>query len=287
MKFALILALLFVQVAEAKWSVSTFNIRNFDKDPGSGKTNLVELDAILKSTLSDVMAFEEIVNRKAFESLVQKSLPGYSAEISKCGGSGKQNLAIAYNTKTFEMVKKTEDLTFSEDANTCGSLRPVFLVSLRHKESKAIYTFGVVHLKAGGNERAFSQRWKQYSKLAYLSKARASENLILLGDFNSTGYNLQNEDFHKFEAFTADAGMKTTSDKIACTNFWTGTSGGYDYEPSILDHIVVQDKMSSSVESVKVGSHCAKVKCQPSTPEELGVAYKSVSDHCPVQVTFK
>lgn len=292
MKFAYLLLLIsihgWVQPAEAKWSVSSYNIRNFDRDYEAGSTNVAELGKIIKEFKSDVMAFEEVVNKSAFDSLIKKNLPGFNYQLSQCGGFGKQHLAIAYNTKTFDYLHHVEDLSFSGNSSTqCGSLRPVFLVTLRHKQSKMIYTFGAVHLKAGGDDRAFKQRWQQYAKLEKLSQQYAGENLILLGDFNTTGYNIKNEDFEKFEDFIDESDLRTTSENIACTSYWQGTLGGEEYQPSILDHIVIQEKNARNIESVKLGAHCARLDCRPATPADLGISFQSVSDHCPLQVTFK
>lgn len=286
MKFAFLFLLLSFP-GWAKWSVSTYNIRNFDNDPGAGATNLVELGKIIKEMQSDVMAFEEVINLKAFDTLIKKNLPGYVYKISDCGGFGKQHLAVVYNPKTFDFVKQEEDLTFSGSGNSCGSLRPLLLVTLKNKASKTDFTFGAAHLKAGGNDRAMAQRWQQYAKLEVIAEAYDKKNLILLGDLNTTGYNIKDKDFVKFEEFMNDSKMRTMTETIGCTNYWTGTQGGEEHQSSILDHIVIHDKNVSSVESVKVGAHCARTDCRPSTPEELGLSYQSVSDHCPVQVTFK
>lgn len=287
MKFSFLLILLLSTHAWAKWSVSTYNIRNFDNDRGAGPTNIAELGKIIKSVQSDVMAFEEVVNRTAFDSLIKKNLPGYAYEMSKCGGFGKQNLAVVYNLNTFEFLSQVEDLSFSGSNSGCGSLRPVLLVTLMHKESKQIYTFAAVHLKAGGDNRAMSQRWQQYVGLGRLLSRYSAQNLILLGDFNTTGYNIKNEDYAKFEDMLSGTGVRTMTENLACTNYWSGTQGGPAYESSILDHIVLQDKMLSQVMNVRVGAHCAMMDCRPATPAELGVSFQSVSDHCPVQVTFR
>jgi endonuclease/exonuclease/phosphatase family metal-dependent hydrolase len=287
MKFAFLLSLLVIAGSAFGWSVSTYNIRNFDKDPGSGRTNLQELSKILKEVQSDVMAFEEIVNVKAFEALVKKSLPGYAYAISSCGGSGEQHLAFAYNPKTFDLVGSAEDLSLSDDNNTCGSLRPLFLLTLKNKANRETYIFGAVHLKAGGNSSSYIQRWEQYEKLEKIAKANARKNLIFLGDFNSTGYILKDRDFEKFESFINDSGMRSMTETLGCTNYWEGPTRGREYQASILDHIVITDKNVSKVQSVKVGAHCAKFDCRPTSPDDLGPSYKAVSDHCPVQVTFK
>lgn len=287
MKFAVIFTLLISLNGWAKWSVSTYNIRNFDKDPYEGAVDLAELGKIIKDIKSDVMAFEEVINTKAFDTLIKENLPGYVAEISKCGGFGKQQLAIVYNPKIFQLQGRTEDLSFSGKPNGCGSLRPVLLVTLKHLETGESYTFGAVHLKAGGDDRAFRQRWEQYNKLEALSKSYKQTNLILLGDFNTTGYNIHDTDFVRFESFISAAGLRTMSENIGCTNYWPGTLGGEEYQSSILDHIVVQDKLASSVKDVRVGAHCARTACRPATPADLGISFQKVSDHCPVQVSFK
>lgn len=287
MKFAVLLSLLVSLNGWAKWSVSTYNIRNFDRDPDAGAVNIAELGKIIKDIKSDVMAFEEVVNVKAFDALIKANLPGYLYEISKCGGFGKQNLAVVYNPQVFQLVGRTEDMTFSGKPTGCGSLRPVLLVTLKHLATSKSYTFGAVHLKAGGNDRAYQQRWEQYLKLEKLAGSYHNSNLILLGDFNSTGYNIKDTDYERFESFISDSGLRTMSENIGCTNYWTGTLGGEEHQSSILDHIVVQDKNVSSVDSVRVAAHCARTECRPATPSDLGLSYQSVSDHCPVQVSFK
>lgn len=289
MKFSLMLMLLFSTTVWAKWSVSTYNIRNFDRDMREGRTDLAELARIIKTAKSDVMAFEEVINVQAFKKMVAENLPGYAFQITTCGGGAKQQLAVAYNQATFDFVSRIEDRTFSggEGTNGCGPLRPVLVVDLRHKESNTVYTFGVVHLKAGGFTRDMERRWKQYGGLKHLSDRYINKNLILLGDFNTTGYILKDEDYARFENFIGRASMRTMSETLGCTSYWTGTLGGEELQPSILDHIVIQDKNVRGVAEVKLGAHCARVSCRPAIRADLGLSYESVSDHCPIQVTFK
>lgn len=287
MKFAFLLLCIAFH-GWANWSVSTYNIRNFDKDPTSGNTDINTLVKIIKEIKSDVMAFEEVVNKEAFDSLVKKALPGYNYEISSCGGFGKQHLAVVYNPKIFSFVKRDEDLSFSGSVNRCGSLRPLFLVTLKNLNSGKNFIFGVVHLKAGGTINAMEQRWVQYEKLKSYATPVRNEALILLGDFNTTGYNIKDQDYFKFESFLSDVEMRSLSEELNCTSYWRGTENVPEYSPSILDHIVIQnDNLLGLVESVEVGGHCSALNCRPATPTELGPSYQSVSDHCPVKVTFK
>ncbi len=75
MHFFLSILLLICTNVWANWSVSTFNIRNFDNDVEAGKTNLAELTKIIKSVQSDVMAFEEVVNVAAFQAFTKPISP--------------------------------------------------------------------------------------------------------------------------------------------------------------------------------------------------------------------
>ena len=287
MKFSLIIALFITTSAWARFSVTTYNIRNFDKDPGAGQTNVVLLGKTIKEFKSDVMTFIEVINLDAFKKLIQDNLPGYTITHSQCGGTGRQKLAIVFDSTKFELVNSAEDLSFSSQTGDCGSLRPIFLTTLKEKSSSKAYTFGAVHLKAGGAESAMRQRWQQYEKLKVLVDRLAKQNVILMGDFNTTGYNIKDQDYVQFEDFLAQKKFRTTSESLGCTSYWEGTLGNGQHQSSILDHIVLKDTQMAEVAEVSLGAHCAELSCRPATPTELGATYESVSDHCPIKVTFK
>jgi endonuclease/exonuclease/phosphatase family metal-dependent hydrolase len=287
MKF-LALTLFFVaQQAIAGWTLSTFNIRNFDHDRDAGPTNIAELRRLIQETKSDVMTFQEVVNIPAFQNVVASNLPDYQIVRSDCGGFGKQNLAVVFNKAHFELVSKEEDLSFTGKDGTCGSLRPVMIVTLKQKATQQEYIFAVVHLKAGGDARSMQTRWGQYNRLKSLVAKYQKKKIILLGDFNTTGYNQGNEDFTKFEEFLSSARLRTSAEEVSCTNYWHGGDQDPSYISSVLDHILMQDSVHAGLRSVRVASHCQKNACRPAMPGDLGVSFASVSDHCPVQVTFK
>lgn len=289
MKFTLLILLLISSSAWAKWSVSSYNIRNFNKDPGAGQTDVNELKKIITSVKSDVMTFIEVVNADAFASLMAEALPSYRYNLSTCGGRGKQKIAIAYNPSVFEFVSQKEDFTFSGSGldSACGSLRPVFLVTLRMKKTKENFVFGGIHLKAMGDPASMQTRWGQYRKLENLIQEIGNSRLILLGDFNTTGYNIRNEDYTRFSSLLDESGMWSVSEGLNCTSYWTGGDQHPDFKASILDHIVMSNAQASQVESSKVGAHCQKVACRDVSQSELGLSFAKVSDHCPLQVTFK
>ncbi len=288
MKFTLLFLLLLTSSAWARWSVATYNIRNFDADPTAGQTDYQELQKIITSVKSDVMIFEEVVNAKAFTTLMAAALPGFKYSLSSCGGRGQQKIAVAYDPAVFEFVAQKEDFSFSGGGqNSCGSLRPVFLVTLRMRATKETFVFAGIHLKAGGDPRSMETRWGQYKKLESLVETVRNSQLILLGDFNTTGYNIRNDDYTRFGDFLTNSGLRTSAEATACTNYWSGVDQNPDFLPSILDHIVMSNAQAGRIASTTVGAHCQKTRCSEASEADLGLSFAKVSDHCPVQVSFK
>ena len=142
-------------------------------------------------------------------------------------------------------------------------------------------------MASSGEESAMRQRWAQYKLLASLAQKYAAKNLVILGDLNTTGYNIRDADYDHFQSFLSVSKLVTASQNLACTSYWEGTLGNGLHQSSILDHIVLKNDMAKEVANVAVGAHCAKLDCRDATPAELGIDYASVSDHCPIQVTFK
>jgi endonuclease/exonuclease/phosphatase family metal-dependent hydrolase len=287
MRFLSLFLLVLSFEAFAGWSVSTFNIRNFDHDREAGSTNIAELKKLIKEIKSDVMAFEEVVNAPAFDGVITSTLPTYQIIRSDCGGFGRQHVALIFDHNVFDFVKKEEDLSFSGKETKCGPLRSLLLVTLKQKSTGQEMIFAVAHLKAGGDTRAMQTRWGQYKKLSGVVARNLKSKIIILGDLNTTGYSVGNDDYMKFEEFLTSSSLRTSAEAVACTNYWNGADQDPTFLPSILDHILMQDSVHAQVLSIKVGSHCQKTACRPALPQDLGVTYDSVSDHCPVQVTFK
>lgn len=273
--------------AFAEWSAVSYNIRNFDKDYIAGQTDTALLGQEIKKLEADVYAFVEIVNKNAFSKLIKDYLPGFSSLTTSCGGGGKQNLGLVYNPKIFDFVSQVEDTTFSMGGGrACGSLRPVFIVTLQHKATKEFQSFIIGHLKAGGNDRAYSQRWQQYGMLKELISKYENKNYILMGDLNTTGFNINNEDGQKFHDFLLDTSSYSISEDLECTSYWDGADTDPAMISSILDHIIVSKSRKASIKSFSVGTHCAKLNCKAALPEDLGATFENVSDHCPLKVTF-
>jgi endonuclease/exonuclease/phosphatase family metal-dependent hydrolase len=286
--------LLTAQVANAGLKVGTYNIRTFDSSPGM--TNKPELVKILKKLKFDILAVEEIINDKSFKSLIKKSFKDHKVIMSRCGGAGRQKIGFVYNTKKLRLISHKEDGTISgsstRDEEGCASLRPAFIGNFREISTNKYFSIVGVHLKAGGSPRSYERRARQYKILekliAELKTKRRNNQVIVLGDFNTTGYVHRDEDFQGFSEMVSKVRFTSTAEKLDCTSYWTGMDRTDNIEESsILDHIIYPKKFLGYKRTfTKVGTHCAKVKCAFTSEEELGSSYKQVSDHCPVMTTF-
>lgn len=295
MKKLTLLLCLFVFNSYASLKISSFNIRNFDKQKNS--TDKIELLKIIQNLDADLMAVEEIYNNNSFIKFVQTHLPDYELILSQCGGRGKQNVGLLYRKDKLELNKYVEDekIAYVNGANSqgkCASLRPALLGYFKEKKSNKKFVAIAVHLKAGSGTKNYNKRWKQYDYIAKMVKnlkAAKIQNIVMMGDFNSTGFNLKDQDYKKFLQMLSLTKTQTISQKLACTAYW----GGKDYndnieEPSILDHVVyTQGFLGMALKRATVGSHCQLAHCQEAYTSVLGRSYQVVSDHCPVTAVFE
>lgn len=291
----LTLLLCFVVFNSYALEISSFNIRNFDKK-GKG-TDKSELSRIFQTLNSDIIAIQEIYNNRSFQKYVTKYLPQYKLALSNCGGAGQQNLGFLYKDESVELVKQVEDARIASPDDIvpqygCASLRPAYLGFFKERKTKKDFVAVAVHLKAGSGSKNYAKRWKQYDYLAKMIRSLRNarhQNIVILGDFNTTGYDLRDADYKRFNMMMTKTGTDTASKEIACSSYWSGKVYSDDIEePSTLDHIVyTKGFMGLTLDSVKVGSHCKIADCQEVYNSVLGRSYEAVSDHCPVTASFK
>lgn len=285
MKFYVSLLLLSLS-SFASLKIGTFNIRNFDMR--GTQTNKALLEKELKELDVDLLAVQEIVNVDSFGSFISDNFPQYKLVLSKCGGSGKQKLGFIYNPKKLNLTKSYEELSISSvGGSRCESLRPGFVGLFTTVETNKEIVAISLHLKAGSGSRNFARRNQQYNILADLKKELAQkghQNIVFMGDLNTTGYMFQDEDYTNFQALLSSANMKTISKNIQCTSYWSGMdrNDGIE-EASLLDHIVLSENfLNSSPRNIEVGGHCKKTMCKNTDLADLGKMYEEVSDHCPL-----
>ena len=276
--------------AAAGLNVGTYNIRNFDK-PGTHTNKKLLKQSILEAS-PDLLAVQEIHNQSSFKSFVTKELKGYSLALSNCGGGGGQKLGFVYRFSKLRLKKSYEDrrLTSAFD-NGCGSLRPAFVGIFEDLEEGRTFVALSVHLKAGSGSRNFERRATQYKHIQDMFaefEADGHKAILAMGDFNTTGFDHRNQDYINFKRLLTSTGSMTSAQEVSCTSYWSGTNynDGIE-EASTLDHVVFNPGFASyGTPEIKVGGHCAKARCEDVYEDVLGEGYQTVSDHCPVTVSF-
>ena len=286
------LALMFFSVfsASASLEVGTFNIRNFDKT--GVNTNKQLLKNMLKKLNPDLLAVQEIYDDSSFRAFLNKFFPNYDLVLSHCGGGGNQKLGFIYKKEAVTLLSYEEDARLSNSIDTgCGSLRPALIAFFQDRESKEKFAALSLHLKAGSGTRNFDRRAKQYELVQEIFgelKARGFKDIVAMGDFNTTGYIRKNEDFRNFKALLNAADAQTSAEEVGCTSYWSGEdwSDGIE-ESSVLDHIVyTKNFLGGALGAPQVGGHCQAAQCRDVFEDVLGETYQSVSDHCPVSLSF-
>ena len=274
--------------------MTTYNIRTFDLK--NSYTNKVELKKIITKLNSDFITVQEIVNHKSFAKFIIRNFKGYKLHLSKCGGGGRQKIGFLYRSDKFILEQAYEDKRLSDTGQIvgeygCGRLRPALVGVFKERKTKKRFVVIGIHLKAGGTPASYETRKTQYKVVSrIIEELRLADlnNILLMGDFNSTGYVHFDTDYVNFTNMLTQSGMRTSSKNLKCTAYWAGHDREDNREePSVLDHIIYPTKFLSYKRSrATLGSHCKAVSCHVVSAESLGVSYKEVSDHCPVSTTF-
>lgn len=295
------IVLAFVLVAEAfagtqSFSISTYNIRNFAQIEGEdsvfkpldGPTNLKAMVKVIHTAKSEIMAFQEVINGPLFERVMAEQLPKHRVLMSECGGTADQKIAIAYDESVFSLESYEEEWRISLSTRCNFGLRPALIAWLKHKKTKKRIAVIAVHLKAGSGDRNRATRKEQHQVLKTVIGEISSKNLndiIILGDFNTTSYIEQTPGAAQFEDFLSQARLKNTSASVGCSSYWQGDRGDGKMWPSHLDHILHRGK--SRLIKATAMAHCSQNSCSPVSEEQLGESFTGVSDHCPVQVEVR
>ena len=155
-KLAILLTLIVVFQVEAFSSlpplrIASYNIRNFktsSSDKGVSTTRKSELFRVIKSTKSDIIAVQEIIDDQGFKKFVRDYMPKYRVVLSKCGGFAGQKLGFIYNSNLYSLESFYEDSRLSIRSSNCKrGLRPAAIAHFRKKKTRLKFTAIAVHLK--------------------------------------------------------------------------------------------------------------------------------------------
>ena len=285
---ALITGLLTFSVLAEEWKMATYNIRNFKGSRGSNSqsTDLSRLKSIISKTEANFIGVQEIVDANGFKKFVKNYLPQYGLVIEECGGSGRQNLGFLYRKDEFSVKKVSIDLSITLAGNCLGGLRPALIGDFIWKHDNSRVRVIGLHLKAGGKQKDKTRRYRQFAILEKNIQQYYKDghkNLVIMGDLNTTDYQLKNSYYRKFITFLENSKLQNFTIDPKCSSYYK-KQGAKDRQASRLDHILVSDSMAADHPYIdsESQSHCMNNSCKESSLAELGESYSDVSDHCPV-----
>lgn len=251
-------------------TLATWNLKQF---PASSST--VENVAMAVQQLGlDVVAFQEIQNTSAFDSLVYQ-LPGYDAVVFSGPYDDLNRIAVVWRTSLVSLRRSDQILT--ED--TYAFPRAPVLAELEVLDAGTFtmdFTLIAVHLKAGTDVTDEQSRTRAFAQLSdfvgELVTGPGDDEVIIIGDFN--------------EAPTdADAGQvfapflsRTDLFRVLTWDLEVPQQATYLPGHVVLDHMVSTAQLDDDIG--------AAGPVVPALEGEFIGYTANVSDHRPVVITF-
>ena len=253
-----------VHVSAQTLEIATWNIENFPQ--ASISSDYVE--QIVETYNLDVIAVQEITSQSAFQTLVN-DLEGWDGFVTQVNG-GNQMVGYLYKTAEISIVGQAQNLyaeATDENNNAFTAFRRPYMVQVSHTSGFSTYLINV-HMKCcDGSE----DRRRSASELikAYIDDNLASENVIVLGDFNDE---IVDATDNVFQNFIDDA----DNFKFATMNIASGANTEWSYPswPSHLDQILITNELFDneiSTTTIKVDQCVSDFS-------------STVSDHRPVMI---
>lgn len=273
----------------ASFRIVSWNLANF-RGAASGH-DLARMREILAELDPDVIAVQEIKDPEALARL----LPDYELHLSEAGGRGGQRLGVAVRRDRVELLASEEHAQLSLG----GRVRPGLSAYVRARDGGPDLWLLVVHLKAMPD--GVEQRREQWPMLAALAQSLPAAtpggaedtDLIVLGDFNSTGPRSAGREGPSVEQaelaeVLAPAGLRRLSNATGCSAYYDGARRDAWKEPSEIDLVWARGLGDWLADDAQVysGTHCAARACEDARSTEAYPLrdYVFVSDHCPVIV---
>jgi endonuclease/exonuclease/phosphatase family metal-dependent hydrolase len=268
-------------VRVASWNLANFRGR-------ASKHDLDRMREVIEELDPDVIAVQEVKDPEALAEL----LDGWELHLSSKGGRGHQLLGLAFRPERVELLDSAEH----PELSIGGRVRPAYSAYLRARGGGPDFWLVVVHLKAmpDGLELRREQ-WPKLAEVAAGTLARGprahDEDLLILGDFNSTGPPGSGPggpalEQRELAGVLAQTKLRRLSSATGCTAYYDGERRDAWKEPSEIDLVWARGLTESLDADARVysGTHCAAERCRDfrSTDAYPLRDYEFVSDHCPV-----
>jgi len=256
--------------------VVTWNVEWFG-DAGNGPEDddlqLRNAITVVETIDADIYALQEISSPNRFNALVD-SLEGYGGFLANF--SQTQETAFLFKRSTIDSLSgvtlsPSDGFTQSNWANGRYPLLFRFMADINN-EQQEIYAFNI-HAKAFGDQSSYDQRVAASIELKeYLDRNRASDNVIMLGDYNdeivSSTFSGNDSPYKNFDD---DAEYTIVTKNLEESGFGSQSSG------SFIDHITFTSELSDDYFE---GTERVE------NPFYVGSYLSTTSDHFPIWTRF-
>lgn len=254
------------------WNIEWFG--NTGNGPDDEDLQLRNAITVVKTIDADIYALQEISSPARFNELVD-SLVEYGGFLSNY--SQTQNTAYLFKRSTIDSLSgvtmsSSDGFTQSNWANGRYPLLFRFMADI-NGEQQEFYTFNI-HAKAFGDQGSYDQRVAASAELKeYLDRNRASDNVMVLGDYNDeiltstfTG------NVSPYKNFDDDSEYTIVTKNLEEKGFASQSFG------SFLDHITFTSELS---DEYFTGTERVE------NPSYVGSYLSTTSDHYPIWTRFK
>ena len=277
------------------WNIRWFPDGNIDANNQDGQTDLAWLGCSLTWMNTDLVALQEIRTHNeavvamevVIDDLESRTGDDWESALNTCGSSNSQHVGFLWNKDRVTLGDIEQLWHFNAKANAngspCASSRRPGLFASATGEGTTPVDFSIVsvHLKSGTKNTDLESREASLERIdeALSRFTQADGDLILLGDFNTMGtasVDPKTEIENLEQIAQKELQLRHPDIAPQCTEYFRG-NGGW------LDHVLITQSMQEApVVEVRVSGYCALANCDRLDPSDMPLAYKQLSDHCPL-----
>ena len=294
--------------SSSRLRVATWNLRWFPqgKSPEQPEdfaepTDLNWLTCAIRWMQVDILAVQEILATPEATQALKTLTSNLTAQTGHswkwyrqpCGRPDDHHLGLLWNDSRVSLSNFDSLWQFNAKAENGSTpctygLRPGQYARVQSRTANGVdFHLIAVHLKSGPTVFDVEERHKALNRIdqAIAPYLKQDEDVIILGDFNTMGagdwnsrdYEIKNLRRHLEKE---KPGFTDLEPRPQCSHYFRGRGGW-------LDHILVPHDMKEiTVTSATVTGYCAVAGCQR-IRGEYPLAYRHLSDHCPVVVEIE
>ncbi|MDR4493701.1 MAG: endonuclease/exonuclease/phosphatase family protein [Nitrospirales bacterium] len=288
--------------------VATWNLRWFPvgQSPEESEdirepTNLNWLTCAIRWMQVDILATQEILATPEATQALETLTANLTTQTGQswrwyrqpCGHLDDHHIGLLWNDTRVALTNFDSLWQFNSKAengsNPCTyGLRPGQYVRVQSRTTNGVdFHLIALHLKSGPTVFDVEERHKALNRIdqAIEPFLKKDQDIVILGDFNTMGagdWHSRNSEIKNLRRHLEkeNPGFTDLEPNPQCSHYFRGRGGW-------LDHILVSHDMKEiSVTSTTVTGYCAVAGCER-IRGDYPLAYRQLSDHCPVVVEIE